>query len=347
MKRPSGLIASTVILTLVSLLHVLFALGVGAAIFLTIHVRAGETRGQAAPPILPPWVLTIFSGLDLFIFAIAIWGIVTAIGLHRFRRWARNSVLIIGGGMAAIGVFGFFGVLLSIFVPPPMLPGTDAKQVQMMHEALKVSIVFGALVYGAMLVIGVWWLVYFNRENVRALFANAHGEVEESRRPLLIAVIALLLIIGALLCLLMAFAPIPSLIFGLILRGWGKVLFLFVYAILSAAAAIGLWRLKEWSRRLTLALVSFGTINFFIYLVRPSLLLSGLGLAGGASKSMTLAPAAFWQYFLFMMQAEMVPPIILLILIAFMLRYYRERFREPAEPPPLVPMPPVPGALEP
>jgi hypothetical protein len=294
--------------------------------FLAGQIPGGGPRGHAATSIFTPWVLAAFCGLDLLILGLAVWGILTAIGLHRLRNWARSSVLVIGGGLAVIGLFYVLCTLMMIFIPPPMLPDMDARQTQMMQPAFKIGIVFGTLIYGAMLAIGVWWLAYFNRRNVRALFTEANGNAKENRRPLLIAVIAVLLVIGTLFCYLMAFVPLPGLIFALIPRGWEKVLLLSVYAAFGVAAAIGLWRLKEWGRRLTLALITFGVINCFIYLVRPSLLL--VGLAGDVSKSMTLADSAFWQYFLFMMRVEMVLPLILLIAIAIILQHYRDRFRE-------------------
>lgn len=344
MKRPAGLVASVVVLTLLSLLHLVWAFGVAVAVFLAGRVPAGEPGSHSATSIFAPSVLTTFYGLDLFILGLGIWGILTAFGLRRLHNWARNSVLIIGGGMAVIDLFNTLCTLVMIFVPPPMLPDTDAKQTQMMHEALKVGIVFGALVYGAMLAIGVWWLAYFNRQNVRALFIGANGTTEENPRPLLISVIAVLLLLGTIFCLLMAFVPLPCLIFALILHGWAKILFLLVYAVLSAATAIGLWQLNEWARRSALALLAFGAINCLIYLLRPSLLL--VGLAGNASKSTTPELPPFWHYFQFMMQVELVLPTVLFIAIAFMLHYYRDKFREPTAPPPLVSLPPQPDALD-
>ena len=121
--------------------------------------------------------------------------------------------------------------------------------------------------------VGVSWLVYFNRKKVCEVFAGGMGEAPQSRRPFLIAVIAILNLFGAATCLLMVFLPIPGAIFGLLLHGWQKAALYLAFAALELAVGVGLWRMAEWGRRLTLAMMVLMLAQSVVYLVRPSLLL--------------------------------------------------------------------------
>ena len=57
------------------------------------------------------------------------------------------------------------------------------------------------------------------------------------------------------------------------LHGWHRAAVYLVFAALQAAVAIGLWRLREWGRRLALGVFAFGGVQAAVCLVRPSLLL--------------------------------------------------------------------------
>ena len=271
MKRPAGLIASTVVLALVSLLQVAMALLMAAAA--EFSPKAALSARAGAPAVSPPpaWLPIFMYGLAVLFLGLAIWGIATAVGLHRLRNWARLSVLVIGGGMAVIGFFSALAMLAVMFMPLPASAAMGANQAHATQIMVRAVLAFIALFYAGVLAVGIWWLVYFNRRNVRALFINAQGELEESRRPLLVSLFAVLLFVGAPFCAVMAFLPFPSLMFGLVLEGWEKTLFFLLYAAISACTGIGLWHLKEWGRRLALALMAVGVINCSIYAFFPSL----------------------------------------------------------------------------
>jgi hypothetical protein len=80
---------------------------------------------------------------------------------------------------------------------------------------IKVVFVVVALFYALVGALGIWWLVYFNRKKVRDVFAGAGGQIVESRRPFLIALLAVFNLIGAAGCVLMALLPLPLLFLGL------------------------------------------------------------------------------------------------------------------------------------
>lgn len=86
-----------------------------------------------------PWIL-LFAG----------WGLGTGIGLLRAWRWARISTLIFSGLLAAFGILG----MLPFF----RMPG---------HVIWRTVFVLLHLIPTAS---GLWWLVFFTREDVKAYF---------------------------------------------------------------------------------------------------------------------------------------------------------------------------------
>lgn len=273
MKRLPGVIFSAIILLLGSLFQLLMAalMGFGGAVEQS-QIRSGLHPGAPAAAPVPEWLPAFTYGLCAVFVALALWGILTAVGLFRMRRWARYSILVIGGCLALIGLPSMLMMLVMLAVPLPLPASVDASQAHTAQAMTKV--VFGviALIYGVICAVGVSWLVYFNRRKVREAFAHVTGQVVESRRPLLISVVAVLSMIGGPSCLLMAFLPLPAAFLGLILHGWEKAAIYLVYGALLAAAGVGLWRLEEWGRRLAMAMQLIGLAQFVVYIVRPSLL---------------------------------------------------------------------------
>lgn len=326
MKRPTGVTLSAVVLALISLAQLPLALGMVLAA--TFVPRAAQSN-PAVPP-TPSWLPVfyyLFAGVFL---ALAAWGIVTTIGLARLRRWARYSILVIGGGMAVIGLFSMLSILALLAFPFPTPAGMDPAHAQSAH--LMVRAVFGciALLYALMLATGAWWLVYFNLKPVRQVFAGAADAPAECRRPLLVSVIAALSILGALCCLLMAFLPLPGVAFGWVLTGWGKAAFYLTYAVLQAAAGVGLWKLEEWARRLTLGLLAFGIVHSFVYLLRPALMLHAAAMVNQSLHVEQPAMDAHWLRTLYAGSSCLT--IVFLVALMTMLHIYRSRFGRPAQP---------------
>jgi hypothetical protein len=264
--------------------------------------------------------------------ALSVWEILTAIGLFRVRRWARYSVLIIGGALALISLFSLVVTLVLLIAPLPGAAGMDASQVQHMHSISRV--VFGviALFYAFLGALGVSWLVYFNLKKVRDIFAGLPGQAPESPRPFLISLLAVLSLIGAAGCLLFMFMPLPGVIFGLILHGWWKAAFYLVHAALLAAAGIGLLRLLEWGRLLTMALQVIGVAQHVVYLVRPSLYLRYTAEVNQIINPMQQPPSPL-QIQSLLHSVSFGIGILFLGAIIAVLHYYRGAFARPAEPP--------------
>lgn len=329
MKRPAGVVASAVILALLSLFQIAMALMMALAGSLGNKPDLAAARPGAPPP---PWMPLFLYALGIFFLALAAWGIATAIGLHRLRRWARYSILVIGGCMAGLGFVSFLTMLLMIPLATAAAISAEPGRAGVPAARITVEVVFGviALLYALVASIGIWWLVYFNRKAVRAVFAGPSGELAESRRPLLISAIAVILAIGAVSCALLAFLPLPGAFLGWVLRGWEKTAFYAIYAALEAAAAYGLWRLKEGGRQLALGLQAFGIVQMMVYVLRPATILR---LTAEANRAMAVRQPAMAEHAQRMFYIPIFSlSILMLLAIAYVLHHYRRSFAEPARP---------------
>jgi uncharacterized membrane protein (DUF2068 family) len=333
MKRTVGIIFSGVLLLLGALFQLLLAFCMSfAGIFLHKQIHSGGLSNAPASPPMPGWVPIAMYLLCAIFVALSVWEILTAIGLFRVRRWARYSVLIIGSALALISLFSLVVTLALLIAPLPGAAGMDASHVQHMHSISRV--VFGviALFHAIRCAIGVFWLVYFNKSRVREIFAGLPGQAPESPRPFLISIFAVLILIGAVSCLVMMFVPLPGVFFGLILHGWWKAAFYLVHALLLAAAGIGLWRLREWGRLLTMALQVIGVAQHVVYLVRPSLYLRYTAEVNQIINPMQQPPSPL-QIQSLLHSVSFGIGILFLGAIIAVLHYYRGAFAGTNQPP--------------
>jgi uncharacterized membrane protein (DUF2068 family) len=330
MKRLPGVIVSAIVLILGSLLQLLLAAGMAFAGAVEHNLPASSLH-PGAPPI-PAWMPIFMYGLCAFFVAVAVWGILTSIGLFRLRRWARYSTLVIGGCLVLIGLPSMFMMLVLLAVPLPLPPSVDASQAQTVHAMTRVMFGVIAVFYGLISAIGVSWLIYFNRKKVRETFTGAPGQIIESRRPFLISIIAVFSMIGAVSCTLMVLLPIPAGFFGWILHGWQKAAYYLIYAALLGAAGVGLWRLEEWGRRLALAMQAFGLAHYVAFLAYPSMMMRYSEAINREWNLPQPQPSP-----LFSQSAFYIPifgfGILILIAIVAILHHYRAAFSRPADPP--------------
>jgi len=316
MKRLPGVIAAAILLILFSLYHLLLT----GLIFFAAYFIPLAPASPGAPP-TPAWFPWMACAFGVLLTGFAAWGIATAIGLFLVKRWARISILIIGGLTAAFALVSIVsmlaGMALAIVAPSSTAPS------QTEHLQSTMPIVFGvlAIVYTIPLALGIWWLVYFNLRRVREVFAAASGPVEPNRRPLLISILAVLCLIGLPSCVAIALLPIPAAFFGLVLHGPQKYASYFLFAALDGAAGYGLWSLKEWGRRVALILQGLGIVNAIVFILQPSLLTgytnevnSALGLPQPYSTQPLQTP---------MIAISMGISLVLLIAVVFVLHYYR------------------------
>jgi hypothetical protein len=191
-------------------------------------------------------------------------------GLLKLRRWARSSMLVIGGGMAVMGFLCALMMFVMAAVPFMAPAHADAAQAQSFATMMRVT--FGVMGGICLLhsALGIFWLVYFTRKRVAEVFAGGAGGAVESRRPFLISVISVLSVVLVVFCLLAIFLPGPTILFGWVLRGWAKTALCLAFGAAWGAAGVGLWKLKEWGRRLALFSTGIGTAHSAYLLVFPS-----------------------------------------------------------------------------
>jgi hypothetical protein len=341
MKRLPGIIISAIVLLLGSLFQLLLGVGMGAVgVAEKIQILNGNhppTVGPAGPAAaLPAWMPIFMYVLAGFCAVLAAWGIITAIGLFRMYRWARYSVLVIGGCLAFFCLPAMLFSLALLFIPLPMPATVDPSQLNTVHSLTK--IIFGVVsaIYGVVGGVGVFWLVYFNLKKVRAAFASVPlaGDIDalmQSPRPFLISVIAVMDIIGVVTMAVLAFLPFPATFLIWILQGWHKAVFALLYGALFAAAAYGLWNLKEWGRQLAIALQVVGLMQYITFLVHPYVFAN----YNAQIQTMMKLPQQMQDPLFYnqkMINFSMVFGMVFLIAILVVLHYYRGKFRAPAEP---------------
>jgi len=331
-KRPAGVVISVVLLVMASLLQLLFAcLMVFSAVMAPSLAHAG-TAGPSSPVAQYPYLSFTMYAMSAFFLALSVWGILTAVGLFRARRWARYSVLVIATGLAFISFVSIFTSILIAFIPLPQPAGLDPTQAHSSQMIARFLFASMAVFYTGLLAVAVWWLVYFNRQPVRELFAaGAPVASVPCRRPLPISILAALQLFGAVACLLGALLPLPAFMFGWTFHGTGKAVVYAGLCGLDVLTFMGLWRLREWGRRLTFFMLGFTVLNLAANFVRPSSFRQYQAeVHQMMSPSQPQLPAGFQDA---MFAGSMIFGFILCIVIAAILVRYRAAFATPASTP--------------
>lgn len=307
----SSVIAAAIAGLLISLFTILGMLGAMAG--LTMLPQAGAT----AIPLPARSLLIAIMGL---ITGVAIFGVFTGVGVLRLKKWARVSILVWGGVMAA-----FSGVMLvSISLAP--LPEMGAESA----AGLPYLRVLMSALYGVQFLIGIWWLWLFNQHAVREQFLQGSSKVDsvaappQPRCPLPLAILAGVSIFSGGFTLLLPFTnfPVNMILFGYRFRGAAGAALFYLSAGLLLAGAIGLLRLKRWSYPLVLGQYFFWMVSGTITLISPSYdrnlqdMMSQLNLPEG-----TMSQASFAQTRAFGALA-LIPGV----LIIWLLLYCHTRF---------------------
>jgi hypothetical protein len=270
MKRPVGVILASIVLGLIAAAQLLFAALMAFSAYTIGHHGLGiypPPGSAAATP--PPAVLiaSISLAFSLFLVLLAAWAIVTIVGLVRLRNWARYSVLVIGGCMAALGLLSVCGIILVAAVSAQAAP-TPGVPTHVMQAIWLIT----ALFYAAIAAVGIWWLTYFNLRSVKTFFTpnpyapNATlppppGFPNTPSTPTAIIVIACLFLLSTLGCLIALFLPFPAFLYGFILSGPIVKVIYIALGLLTAAIGIGLLRLDNRARLATYGLIALGAIN--------------------------------------------------------------------------------------
>ena len=246
MSRPVGVTASAVVAILGSLFVLLVAGMVVASLFIG--------PAQAQPPNTAQFAI---AGAASFV-ALAGIGIWTSVGLFRLRSWARTSILVFAGFLAACSIFGLL-MTMAMPIPPEMTAGTGPSFRRVM-----------AAMFGIPLAIAVWWLIQFNTRSTKAAFASPIPEAA-SPRPMSITVIAWALIVGTASCLFLIPTHMPVFLFGAIFNGWIAGVIYALFAALSLYIGKGLLDLRERARVLAIGWFGFWFVHMALVTLVPSL----------------------------------------------------------------------------
>jgi hypothetical protein len=246
MSRPVGVTASAIVAILGSIFTLLFAAMAVASLFI-----------KPTQPQPPNSAQLVIAGVAM-ISALAGIGIWTSIGLFRLRSWARTSILVFAGFLAAGCIFS---LMLTMAMPIP--PGFTASTEHIFRRTM-------AAMFGIPLVIGVWWLFQFNTQSTKAAFASPIAEPAPPR-PLSISVIAWSCIFGGATCLVPLFTRTPAFLFGMIFNGFRAGVIYAFFGALSLYVGKGLLDLRERARILAIAWIGLSFFHGALVTLVPSM----------------------------------------------------------------------------
>lgn len=280
MPRSAGVTASAVIVFIGSAFTALMGALMGLA---GIVVMNSPRR-----PALPPNFHFLFQLEAAVILAFAAWGFASGVGLVKLKPWARISIIV----YAVMLLFFCLPIACLMLVVPLSAHGADQS-----HAAFVTGVRLGLSgFYFALAALGGFWLYLFNASNVKAQFSlepairddgfpqtqPADAQFASSNtmteRPLSISIIGWFLLVGS------AFAPLwliyssrmypnvelPFFFVGFFLHRFAGQVTLMLWSVVQALAAIGLLRLKNWARILTLALQGLAVLNMLLLTAVPS-----------------------------------------------------------------------------
>jgi hypothetical protein len=175
-RRPSGVTLSAVVLGIFDIF--LLIAGLIYVMIAFVFARSPGLPAASVPNGAPPpqqLVVGMMAFFALFALLCAAWGISTFVGLLRMRNWARISIMIIGGCLAALSLFElFFCILVQIMIKTGGLPqnANSANLAAANPAALQVFFLIGDAMCVAVAAIGIWWIVYFAKQKTRAAFES-------------------------------------------------------------------------------------------------------------------------------------------------------------------------------
>jgi len=150
-------------------------LGVMAFIALLIAACAAYVMFATNSALIPriPSVRMAAGGLDALVVALVILSAATIVGLFRLKIWARYSITLLG--LLDLLVFAFMAAgVLVVRVKSGMAAMTVPNNPGLTLGEIMVGL---ACLYGVLALIGVWWMIYFNTERIRLVFAESRNEV--------------------------------------------------------------------------------------------------------------------------------------------------------------------------
>lgn len=246
MRRPVGVTASAIVAILGSIVALILAMLMVAALF--IEPPQSQQRPQAQDAIPAAIAFALLAGLGFW----------TSAGLFRLSPRARTSILVFAGFLAGTSIFG---LLVTTALPMPAKYSVETAQ-----TLRQIMVAF----FGIPLAIGVWWLIQFNTASTKAAFASSPAE-PASPRPLSITIIAWASILGGVSSLLAILTAGPVFLFGASFSGWTAGVIYAVFAALTLYIGKGLLELREEARILAIGWFGFSFLHMAVVTLVPPL----------------------------------------------------------------------------
>jgi len=319
--------ASVTVAAVVAILGSLFLLLCCSVVFFGMLLV--KLPGNASE--LPPFARNAMLAGQGFMMCLSLLGIATGIGLIYLRKWARISILIWGGMAVFFGVAGIPIAYLTLLTPNPNAPELPMESMQAVRWIL-------LFIYGMPLLIGIWWLVLFNRAAIKAQFRSTTVAADPALPqkpacPLPISVLAWFYITSILNLLFLPFLSfhMPVFVFGRVLSGSLGLAVLILSCLAFALAGIGLLKLKPWSYSLTIGLQVFWLVSTAVSMLSPNYNVVMDSFVKEMQVSLHLpetqfSPAAFAHHYGW----AVVLGLLFAGAILGLLVYYRSRFLEAA-----------------
>jgi len=262
-----------------------------------------------APPAAPGPMLIAMAGVVL---AVAAWGCASTVAVIKLKRWGRTSFLVFGGLLVAYGgVNTLAAVMLALMSSAPPAPNVPASMFVWLAGAMMV-------VSLAIVAVGTWWLILFNRPSVTAQFTSpGASQPARQRLPIRIHVMAWMLLCSVVTIPLVLFssAPLPVFLFGFELTGALAPAVLVVQSVVAVTAGIGLLRRYPRAHALAVGLLIFGLMNGFAIAAWPGGFRRVLASYRPASEPQVLPLEFFDSTMTFMMSVSLIVSVLLLALL--------------------------------
>jgi len=234
------------------------------AVFSGLFLLAGILVVASFPVVssqLPQDALTklgLFLGTAMFVGG-GVWGLITAFGLYRLRRWARVSLLTFSGLLVFLSISTLLVLAVQPLAPQPGLSETEVAEAQQVMAA----------VYAFAFLLGLWWLWLFTRASIKEQFSAGAEAPEGRRRPLSILLIGWLLLLGGVMMPIFVFLDWPATVLGCVVTGWVATAFYLFFAVAHIYMGVGLLRLDPLSRTVTIWFQAFALASVLLFVFLP------------------------------------------------------------------------------
>lgn len=197
----------------------------------------------------------------VYLIFLVLWPALTGVGIILHKNWARYLVFV----MSVFAIFIGISSTVSLIFIPQSIYGMQAKTTSDIADFF-----FTVANFIFFIGIPIYFMIFFNKKSVKALFGVKKAEITTKKRPFGITLIAILSFLTALFCIVFAFMPIDSksTLMGAIFLSdtWNKVYFLSI-GVINLYIAIGFLRMdkKSWVAYIAfyIASIIIGIINSF------------------------------------------------------------------------------------